>query len=72
MPSVAQQLELLCRGIVDLHVRKELEDHLARGQRLTVKVGFDPTRPDLHLGHTVVLEKMRQFQELGIGRVSDR
>lgn len=72
MPSfapVAEQLALLTRGIVDLHVAKELEERLeesrASGRPLRVKVGFDPTRPDLHLGHAVVMEKMRQFQQLG-------
>jgi tyrosyl-tRNA synthetase len=72
MPSfapVAEQLALLTRGIVDLHVAKELEERLeesrSSGRPLRVKVGFDPTRPDLHLGHAVVMEKMRQFQQLG-------
>jgi len=67
--SPAQQLALLERGIVDLHVRSELEERLAESQRsgrpLRVKAGFDPTRPDLHLGHTVLLQKMRAFQDLG-------
>ena len=61
----AEQLALLTRGIVDLHVRAELEERLASGRKLVVKAGFDPTRPDLHIGHAVVLEKMRQFQQLG-------
>ncbi|MGA7121371.1 MAG: tyrosine--tRNA ligase [Polyangiaceae bacterium] len=69
MPSPAQQLALLERGIVDLHVRSELEDRLVESERtgrpLRVKAGFDPTRPDLHLGHTVLLQKMRAFQDLG-------
>ncbi len=65
MISVDRQLETLCRGIVDLHVRAELEDRLRSGKRLRVKVGFDPTRPDLHLGHTVLMQKMRQFQDFG-------
>jgi len=65
MPSVSAQLEILCRGVVDLHVAKELQARLSTGKPLRVKAGFDPTRPDLHLGHTVLLEKMRQFQELG-------
>jgi tyrosyl-tRNA synthetase len=65
MLPAAQQLELLCRGVVDLHVRAELEERLVAGKRLRIKAGFDPTRPDLHLGHTVVMQKMRQFQELG-------
>ncbi len=58
-------VELLTRGVVDLHVRAELEERLASGKPLSIKAGFDPTRPDLHIGHAVVLGKMRQFQELG-------
>ncbi|MBX3250616.1 MAG: tyrosine--tRNA ligase [Myxococcales bacterium] len=59
------QLSLLTRGVVDLHVREELLARLSTGRPLKVKAGFDPTRPDLHLGHTVLMQKMRQFQELG-------
>jgi tyrosyl-tRNA synthetase len=61
----SRQLEILTRGIVDLHVRAELEARIATGKPLRVKAGFDPTRPDLHLGHTVLMQKMRQFQDLG-------
>lgn len=68
-PPAAEQLELVGRGVVDFHVRAELEERLeasrASGKPLRVKAGFDPTRPDLHLGHTVLLQKMRQFQDLG-------
>ena len=59
------QLEELSRGVVDLVVAEELKERLASGRPLKVKAGFDPTRPDLHLGHTVLMNKMRQFQELG-------
>jgi tyrosyl-tRNA synthetase len=59
------QLAELTRGVVDFHVRAELEARLTEGKPLRVKAGFDPTRPDLHLGHTVLLQKMRQFQDLG-------
>ena len=66
---VSEQLALITRGTVDLHVTAELEARLeesrSSGRPLRVKVGFDPTRPDLHLGHAVVMNKMRQFQELG-------
>jgi len=55
----------LTRGTVDVIKLSELENKLKRGKPLQVKVGFDPTAPDLHLGHTVILNKMRQFQELG-------
>lgn len=65
MLSPSEQTNILCRGIVDLHVRAELEERLATGRPLLVKAGFDPTRPDLHLGHTVLMQKMRQFQDLG-------
>ena len=65
MRSAEEQLEILCRGVVDLHVRAELEERLRTGRPLRVKAGFDPTRPDLHLGHTVLMQKMRQFQDLG-------
>jgi tyrosyl-tRNA synthetase len=68
-PAVASQLEVLMRGVVDVHVKVELEARLtesfASGRPLRVKAGFDPTRPDLHLGHAVLMAKMRQFQELG-------
>jgi tyrosyl-tRNA synthetase len=65
MHSVEHQLSILLRGVVDVHVRAELEERLRSGRPLRVKAGFDPTRPDLHLGHTVLMQKMRQFQELG-------
>ncbi|MBX3183324.1 MAG: tyrosine--tRNA ligase [Polyangiaceae bacterium] len=55
----------LTRGVVDLHERAELEERLVAGKPLRVKAGFDPTRPDLHLGHTVLMQKMRQFQDAG-------
>jgi tyrosyl-tRNA synthetase len=65
MRAPEEQVEILCRGVVDLHVRSELLERLRTGRPLRVKAGFDPTRPDLHLGHTVLMQKMRQFQELG-------
>lgn len=67
--EIEQQLELLKRGVVDLiredELKAKLEHSLRSGQPLRVKLGADPTAPDLHLGHTVVLRKLRQFQELG-------
>jgi tyrosyl-tRNA synthetase len=60
-----RQLAELGRGIVDFHTRADLEARLKEGRPLKVKAGFDPTRPDLHLGHTVLMQKMRQFQDLG-------
>jgi len=62
--SVEDQLALLRRGAVDLIDEKDLARKIARGP-VTVKVGFDPSAPDIHLGHTVVLRKMRHFQDLG-------
>lgn len=66
---VDEQMALIGRGAVDLHtlesLKKKLRRSRERGQALTVKVGFDPTAPDLHLGHTVLMQKMRQFQQLG-------
>ncbi|MCH7826308.1 MAG: hypothetical protein IH849_16045, partial [Acidobacteria bacterium] len=65
----AEQLEALKRGAVDLISEEELEKKLERsretGKPLIVKVGFDPSAPDIHLGHTVVMRKMKQFQDLG-------
>jgi len=63
--NAQEQLALVTRGIVDLHVRSELEERLTSGRPLKIKAGFDPTRPDLHIGHAVLLAKMRQFQQLG-------
>ena len=65
MPSLEQSLELIKRGAVDLLLEEELIERLRSGRPLRVKTGFDPTAPDLHLGHTVLINKMRQFQELG-------
>jgi tyrosyl-tRNA synthetase len=62
---VDQQMELLSRGVVDFINPDELRERLKEGRPLRVKCGFDPTAPDLHVGHTVVLQKMRQFQMLG-------
>ncbi|MDB6164289.1 MAG: tyrS [Xanthomonadaceae bacterium] len=61
----ADALELIARGAEDILKREELATRLAAGRPLRIKAGFDPTAPDLHLGHTVLLNKMRQFQELG-------
>ncbi len=67
--TVEEQLAYLTKGCVDVVPREELEQKLKRsvetGEPLTVKVGFDPSAPDLHLGHTVVIRKMRHFQQLG-------
>jgi len=63
--SPKEQLEIIRRGCDELLVESELADKLKSGRPLRVKAGFDPTAPDLHLGHTVLLNKLRQLQELG-------
>ena len=64
MPPPSDEIEILRRGAVDLIEETDLLRKIARGP-LTVKVGFDPSSPDIHLGHTVVLRKMRHFQDAG-------
>src|ERR1700761_7180802 len=65
MSDVASALEIIGRGAEEIIKREDLEARLKLGRPLRVKAGFDPTAPDLHLGHTVLLNKMRQFQDLG-------
>lgn len=65
MKSVEEQLALIKRGADEILVEAELIEKLKRGQPLRIKAGFDPTAPDLHLGHTVLINKLRQFQDLG-------
>jgi tyrosyl-tRNA synthetase len=65
MVGVQESLKVIKRGCEELLLEQELAQKLASGRPLRVKAGFDPTAPDLHLGHTVLLNKMRQFQELG-------
>jgi tyrosyl-tRNA synthetase len=60
-----ESFDYLAKGAVDLIDRKDLRAKLDRGKPLLIKAGFDPTAPDIHLGHTVVLRKMRHFQQLG-------
>ncbi|MBU4338812.1 tyrosine--tRNA ligase [Patescibacteria group bacterium] len=57
--------ELLTRGVEEVIVKKELEEKLKSGKSLIIKLGIDPSRPDLHLGHSVVLKKLKEFQNLG-------
>jgi tyrosyl-tRNA synthetase len=68
-PPVAEQLDLLQKGAAEIirvsDLRERLHDSLKTGRPLRVKAGFDPTAPDLHLGHTVLLRKLRHFQQLG-------
>ncbi len=65
MKSVEEQLTLIKRGASEVLVEDELRAKLERNEPLRIKAGFDPTAPDLHLGHTVLINKLRQFQELG-------
>ncbi len=63
--SVADALELIARGTEEIIKPEELEKKLKSGRRLRIKAGFDPTAPDLHVGHTVLINKLKIFQELG-------
>jgi tyrosyl-tRNA synthetase len=63
--DINQQLAVIKRGAEELLIESELVEKLKKGQPLRIKAGFDPTAPDLHLGHTVLINKLRQFQDLG-------
>ena len=65
MSDLKKQLEIIKQGIEEIIGEDDLVQKLKDNKTLTIKVGFDPTAPDLHLGHTVILRKMRQFQDLG-------
>ena len=65
MASIQEQLELIRRGSEEILLESELVERLKLGRPLRVKAGFDPTAPDLHLGHTVLINKLRHFQDLG-------
>jgi tyrosyl-tRNA synthetase len=65
MPSAKDQLDELQRGAAEILVESELLERLESGRALRIKAGFDPTAPDLHLGHTVLINKMRRFQDFG-------
>jgi tyrosyl-tRNA synthetase len=65
MSAIGQAIQTIRRGADELIVEEELARKLAAGRKLRVKLGLDPTAPDLHLGHTVVINKLRHFQELG-------
>ena len=65
MPSINEQLRELKRGTEEILVEKDFIERIKSKKPLRIKVGFDPTAPDLHLGHTVIINKMRQFQEFG-------
>ena len=63
--NITEQLERIRRGTVELVTDADLRYKIEQRPSLIVKAGFDPTAPDLHLGHTVLLRKLRQFQDLG-------
>jgi len=67
--KIAEQTKLLKRGTIKIFSEQELSEKLSEsaktGRQLRIKLGLDPTSPDIHLGHTVVLRKMRQFQDIG-------
>src|SRR5207237_4468032 len=63
--NLDEQLVYLAKGSVDVIERNDLRSKLSRGKPLTIKAGFDPTAPDIHLGHTVLMRKMKHFQQLG-------
>jgi len=65
MPSIEENLQLIKRGSDEILLENELIEKLKQNKPLRVKAGFDPTAPDLHLGHTVLINKLRQFQDLG-------
>jgi tyrosyl-tRNA synthetase len=65
MSAIGQAIQTIRRGAEELIVEEELKNKLASGRKLRIKLGLDPTAPDLHLGHTVVINKLRDFQNLG-------
>ena len=65
MTDVDKALAEIKRGAEEILIEQELKEKLSLGRALKIKAGFDPTAPDLHLGHTVLINKMRTFQELG-------
>src|SRR5690554_7715898 len=65
MTALDEQLEQLMRGVEAVYSAEELKHKLCENRPLRIKLGMDPTAPDLHLGHTVVKRKLRQFQDMG-------
>ena len=65
MKNIEDQLKVIKEGAAEIISEAELVEKLKSKKRLIIKVGLDPTMPDMHLGHTVVINKLRQFQDLG-------
>ena len=65
MKNINDQLKVIKQGTAEIIQESELVEKLKSKKKLIIKVGLDPTMPDMHLGHTVVINKLRQFQELG-------
>ena len=65
MKNIDEQLEVIKHGASEIIQEDELVKKLKSGKKLVIKAGLDPTMPDMHLGHTVVLNKLKQFQDLG-------
>ena len=65
MTNIDKQIEQISRGVDEILLVEDLREKLKSGKSLRVKAGFDPTAPDLHIGHTVLINKLRQFQDLG-------
>ena len=66
MSILQEKIEILLRGVEEVIPKKDFISLMEKKQKLTIKAGFDPTSPDLHLGHTVLINKLKQFQDLGI------
>ena len=65
MINIDEQIKIISKGVDEIIGLDELKEKLAKNKPLTVKLGLDPSAPDIHLGHTVVLRKLRQLQDLG-------
>ena len=65
MVANSESLDLIKRGTEEILIETELAERLTSGKPLRVKLGLDPSAPDLHLGHTVIINKLKQFQDLG-------
>ena len=65
MINIDEQIKIISKGVDEIIGLDELKEKLAKNNSLTVKLGLDPSAPDIHLGHTVVLRKLRQLQDLG-------